>query len=213
MNKVKFMIAFVMAIVAGNAFAQKLTAADVRIDAGKNARVVFSLDAEEKASLVQFTVVLPDGFTVYQKYDEDNDEYKNDAVKGSICFSSPTITLSQDGNELTVVLYKASDETFSDTKGEFLKIGLKAADTVENGQKSATIKDIKVGKPGGISIGDFPNSTFTIGVGEDPIATGISNISIDDPNAQVFNLQGQRVDGKSAKKGVYVVNGKKVAVK
>ena len=41
--------------------------------------------------------------------------------------------------------------------------------------------------------------------------TGINNISVNDPNAEVFNLNGQRV--KNVTKGVYVVNGKKVAVK
>ena len=57
----------------------------------------------------------------------------------------------------------------------------------------------------------FTDSTFTITV-TDP--SGIDAITVDDiENAKVYTVGGQRVDGKTAKKGVYVVNGKKMIIK
>jgi len=53
-----------------------------------------------------------------------------------------------------------------------------------------------------------PTGTFTFTVGE---ATGINSINADDSNAPIYNVAGQRVS--KAQKGVFIQNGKKVAVK
>jgi hypothetical protein len=53
-----------------------------------------------------------------------------------------------------------------------------------------------------------PTGSFTITVGE---ITAINNINADDSNAPIYNVAGQRVS--KAQKGVYIQNGKKVAVK
>lgn len=44
---------------------------------------------------------------------------------------------------------------------------------------------------------------------------GIQNITIDNmpEDAKVYNLNGQRMNAKALKSGVYVVNGKKVVLK
>lgn len=49
----------------------------------------------------------------------------------------------------------------------------------------------------------------------DEVVDGIQNITIDNmpENAKVYNLNGQRVNTKALKSGVYVVNGKKVVLK
>lgn len=51
-------------------------------------------------------------------------------------------------------------------------------------------------------------TTFNLTIGE---GTGINSINADDENAPVYNVAGQRVS--KAQKGVYIQNGKKVAVK
>ena len=46
--------------------------------------------------------------------------------------------------------------------------------------------------------------------------TGIGSVNVDkhnNANNAVYNLQGQRVDGKSLPKGIYIKNGKKFMVK
>lgn len=45
----------------------------------------------------------------------------------------------------------------------------------------------------------------------DVVATGITNVNAEDTKSVVYNLAGQRVD--NAQKGIYILNGKKVAVK
>ena len=49
----------------------------------------------------------------------------------------------------------------------------------------------------------------------DEVVNGIQNITIDNmpEDAKVYNLNGQRVNTKALKSGVYVVNGKKVVLK
>ncbi|MBR3858375.1 MAG: hypothetical protein IKM68_10425, partial [Bacteroidaceae bacterium] len=55
---------------------------------------------------------------------------------------------------------------------------------------------------------DAPTVNFTLKVG-DP--TGINSINAEDSKAPVYNLAGQRVS--KAQQGVFIQNGKKVAVK
>ena len=55
---------------------------------------------------------------------------------------------------------------------------------------------------------DYPVATFTLTVGE---GTGINSINANDSNAPIYNVAGQRVS--KAQKGVFIQNGKKVAVK
>lgn len=46
--------------------------------------------------------------------------------------------------------------------------------------------------------------------------TGVGSVNVDkhnNANNAVYNLQGQRVDGKSLPKGIYIKNGKKFMVK
>ena len=46
--------------------------------------------------------------------------------------------------------------------------------------------------------------------------TGIGSVNVDkhnNANNAVYNLQGQRIDGKSLPKGIYIKNGKKFMVK
>ena len=46
------------------------------------------------------------------------------------------------------------------------------------------------------------------------VATGINAIAVDKlDNAVIYNLQGVRIDKSQAKGGVFIVNGKKTAIK
>ncbi len=48
------------------------------------------------------------------------------------------------------------------------------------------------------------------------VATGITTISADDDafsGANIFTIDGRKLDGKPTKKGVYIVNGRKVVIK
>ena len=56
----------------------------------------------------------------------------------------------------------------------------------------------------------IPASARSIDI--DGETTGISNVSLENPVKEIYNLNGVRVD-KIGQKGIYIINGKKVIVK
>ena len=102
--------------------------------------------------------------------------------------------------------------TFTGNEGPIMSVPLTIADTVEDG-----VYEVKILDPGISSATDpvqniVSSSTepviVTLTVGE---GTGINSINADDVNAPIYNVAGQRVS--KAQKGVFIQNGKKIAVK
>jgi hypothetical protein len=100
--------------------------------------------------------------------------------------------------------------SFVGNDGELIYIPVSVAATVAEQPYTLTISKINCTntefKPTGIA--NPTTTTFVLNVGE---GTGIHSINADDVNAPVYNVAGQRVS--KAQKGVYIQNGKKVAVK
>lgn len=64
-----------------------------------------------------------------------------------------------------------------------------------------------------VSLKEGLTGSVSINVVMIPDATGINALGTDKAEAVIYNLQGVRVDGNHLPKGVYIINGKKVAVK
>ena len=100
---------------------------------------------------------------------------------------------------------------FAGNEGALLKASVTVDGTVlEDGVYEITLNDCGVvaATEGCEDIASSTESTFKVTVGK---GTGIFNINADDENAPVYNIAGQRVS--KAQKGVFIQNGKKVAVK
>lgn len=193
-----FSILFLSALFVCSASAQSaLKANEVTIAPDGTANLVLSIEHNEKLWSVEFFLTLPEGITADMAT----------ATRGSIVPEIFKIDPTEKNGGYLVGLYPSdfSDATFTSESGDIISIPLKAASTAATGDAKVT----------GISYTNLDGDetkvsdvTFAITVGS---TDGINSISLNDPNAEVYNLNGQRV--KSAKKGVYVVNGKKVAVK
>ena len=193
-----FSILFLSALFVCSASAQSaLKANEVTIAPEGTANLVLSIEHSEKLWSVEFFLTLPEGITADMAT----------ATRGSIVPEIFKIDPTEKNGGYLVGLYPSdfSDATFTSESGDIISIPLKAASTAATGDAKVT----------GISYTNLDGDetkvsdvTFAITVGS---TDGINSISLNDPNAEVYNLNGQRV--KSAKKGVYVVNGKKVAVK
>ena len=206
MKKIKFLFVGLIVLVSGTASAQKVTVEDVKITANGTADMDFVIDVPQTPTNSQINFVLPEGIEVAQ---EDGDYLYE---LGSIVAKKNNMDgFDKNGKgEYVFTLLNTKNQPFQSASGTLLTVTLQAGD-VKEGTYQGTITYIEIGDPDGKFAGfDDVKVPFNIVV---TTADGISSISINDPNAQVYNLQGQRVDGKTAKKGVYVVNGKKVAVK
>ena len=207
----KFILVILSVLCVGNMMAQKLTVEDITLEAGNTAELVIGIDAPEAVQAVQFTLVLPEGASV----EMDGEDYIADPLTesdgGIMPKRNSQIQANKKDDGILIVAFNTKGK-FVDAAGDFVTISIEAASDADGKVLSCQLKDIKAGSLASdnsvVSAGEFSDVAFQIGVGVD---TDINSISLDDPNAEIYNLNGQRV--KNVKKGVYVVNGKKVAVK
>ena len=98
---------------------------------------------------------------------------------------------------------------FAGNEGPVMNLFIRIGKDVAEGSYTVRMWDINicVGTQGQVDP-KTTESTFTINVGK---GTGINSINADDANAPIYNVAGQRVS--KAQKGVFIQNGKKIAVK
>jgi hypothetical protein len=143
-----------------------------------------------------FTLVLPEGVSLVPK----GKKYKTvegDATEG-MTFSAQANTA---GTQYSIAVY---DGEFDETAGHTI-VYLPLQGTVTG---TAVVSNINFADEVGTSIYRYPeNSTVEI-----DLATAINSISAEQTKSgAIYNMAGQRVS--KANKGIYVVDGKKVAVK
>ena len=201
MNKIKLFFVGMAALVCGNVMAQKITAQNVTIAPGATADLAFSIESNSPAALAEFELALPEGLSVDQKnYDEG--AIWNDGHGASVK------TKKKSGNTYVLVMSQDGEE-FTEASGLLITLKLSAAADMAQGEYQIKMEKINLTSLDAKQMNTVEEDVIKVTVA-DP--TGISSLSIDDPNAEVYNLNGQRVNGQTAKKGVYVMKGKKVSV-
>jgi len=109
-----------------------------------------------------------------------------------------------ESGEMVFTAFKGND-------GALLKCPISVSADVEDGVYELQLQEVLVGEPDGLivrNIASEETAIIKVTVGD---GTGINSINADDVNAPVYNVAGQRVS--KTQKGVYIQNGKKVAVK
>jgi hypothetical protein len=149
------------------------------------------------------------GVSIAQVYNEDDEMYVND-VTSPRAKSAHAIELPQHPLypwAYTLAVSTTGTATFKTSTNVIAEIGLIFAETCPNGEYEITLKPSAA--QGTTSLPVAPEEfkvKLTVQGG-----TGINSINANNSNAPVYNLAGQRVS--KAQKGVYIQNGKKVAVK
>jgi len=162
-----------------------------------NIDVTFAGNDEYKAASASCTLIVND-YRTTPELSFDQEEYTANMREGNT-FSGATLY-----NELEVapLSYTSSNEEVAEVAANGVVI------LRSTGETTITVwfagdKNFKAA-----------SASYTLKV-VDEVVNGIQNITIDNvpEDAKVYNLNGQRVNTKALKSGVYVVNGKKVVLK
>ena len=199
----------------------QLSATDVEIaNPGERGELSVSLTSPEALANANFRVYLPEGITIPKEYDEDLEEdvYVVSASTDLLKKGHTKQVFVTDDGAMGISIYNVNGGTFKAASGELIRITLEAASDVKVGEYEAKITDIDMDneaanlmQSNGWSSKTWADIPFTIKVGTE---TGINEIeAAEDWNGPVYDLNGRKINGKPAQKGVYIKNGKKVVVK
>ncbi|MBR6142047.1 MAG: hypothetical protein IKQ37_09860 [Bacteroidaceae bacterium] len=184
---------------------------DVKTD-GTVSTLVFKLALSDAAKTGKTPVqtasvkfVLPEGVAA-RWYDPDEDDYLDQVTYDMAKNSHQKMFVQGEQNPQSYVLAIMGTATLKSTTDVFATVGLKVVGEIAKGDYEISVTPDY--SSGGVSV--FPQEPFTVQLTVDG-GTGINSINADDVNAPIYNIAGQRVS--KAQKGVYIQNGKKVAVK
>ena len=210
----KIYMTMVALLCSAAAMAQMTLSADkVIAEAGQTAYLEIKFTEAEAGVITAAAcwVTLPDGFSIAQVYDDDEEDYVDDieypAAKKGHDTRMIKVTEEKAGNNNTYQFSAASNkDAFKTSTDVMFKIGVAVPEGTAKGNYPVAIT--KVNFSDAASVASYQDDFSTeIEVG----GTGINSIHAADSKAPVYNLSGQRVS--KAQQGVFIQNGKKVAVK
>lgn len=197
--------AFLM-ILCENLSAQNLTAKNISANANSTADLEIDLNVTTIPSTVAFTIDgLPEGISVAS--DEDGIIY----TAGSLMRRSNSVSKAEGRNTYVV----AGTVAMKGAKGSLITLELTIGD-VKTGVYTCTLTKVSAATPDGLELPEsvkhyLTGSSFTISVTN---PTAIKNVTVDKSakKAGIYTIAGQKLN-KITESGVYIVDGKKVAVK
>ena len=232
----QFYMTLVAMLCGAAAMAQEnvLYVEDLTVEQGATVNVPICLKNDAKIVSIAYKFdTLPAGFTVASKKEdlsfneerldietaraaadddpadpsEAADLYEFSVKKGTVTFTPGITGYRNDADEWVAVCFLGNE-------GELVYHPLTVAEdcalTGEGEPYTVKLKNISMGDDAYETGNPCTSKTAEFKVTVTP-ATGIIKINADDPNAPVYNVAGQRVS--KAQKGIFIQNGKKVAVK
>ena len=204
----KFYMTMVAMLCGVAAMAQnELYADEVAIEKGETkANLEIKMRNEVEVTAFSFRLGLPEGVTMalnnkgkkYVTVDEDRMEAHTAVLK-----------VAADGADM-ISVYDADKAPFYGNDGTVVTVPLAITDEVAANDVTLTMKvyNISIATPAGVSLDTTEAFDVNLKIGA---GTGINGINAADSKAPIYNVAGQRVS--KAQKGVFIQNGKKVAVK
>ena len=185
--------------------------------------VTVGLKLESAACAASFRIAGPAGTalathkeTVFNEEtfeDEEVDVYTN--VLNSAYIQDHTATIqpveepeAAAAGFVQVAVTSLTKKVFKGLENDLITLTLKGDGTAEPGEYKITLNHISFSSSAGVSLPAVESVEIPLTIKK---GTGINSINADDVNAPIYNVAGQRVS--KAQKGVYIQNGKKVAVK
>lgn len=222
MKKFYMTIVAMLCGVAASAQTCTISAEDIEATAGgETAYLEVLLNESEPGALVTgtgFVITLPDGVAAATYYDEDEEANVLDVSYPNAKKAHVTQFIPQsDGVSYAVGIGAAGSTAssyFKTSTNVLIKVGLAVPAQFKNGEYSIKFTKIGFSAPdpngGQYAVSVYPQDDFTVKLTVKG-GTGINSINAADSKAPVYNMAGQRVS--KTQKGVYIQNGKKVAVK
>ena len=214
----KFYMTLVAMLCGVAAFAQNtLTAEPIKVETGTtSANLVIGLTNADPICAFSFRLALPEGVKTkaarYMSVNEDRidmewvKEFTEDEEAGALDGAYDLkIQNASDGNKM-YSLYPNETVAFLGNEGDILTIPL-TFEGLTDGVYDIKLYEISISTTAGVSVAETKEVVTTLTVG----TVGINSINADDVNAPIYNVAGQRVS--KAQKGIFIQNGKKIAVK
>lgn len=181
----------------------RMFAGNIQMSPGETKQLTVSLDNTGDYCSFQFDLILPEGITV--PYDEENEMYMADIVPGRFTKTHSLGSNLLKSNRFRVIVYSIANKSIKGTSGAVVNITLKADDKLAIGDYTLKLENITLADAAENEY--YPSdSESTVNV----ITTGIKPILMDGSSDKIYDLQGRRVN--TVKKGIYIVNGKKLIV-
>ena len=228
----KFYMTLVAMLCGAAAMAQEnvLYVEDLTVEQGATINVPIGLKNDAKIVSIAYKFdTLPAGFTVASKkedlsFNEERldletariaaestagaaDLYEFSVKKGTVTFTPGITGYRNDADEWVAVCFLGNEGALVYHP---LTVAEDCALTGEGEPYTVKLKNISMANDAYEAGNPCTSKTAEFKVTVTP-ATGIIKINADDPNAPVYNVAGQRVS--KAQKGIFIQNGKKVAVK
>ena len=206
MKTIKYLFLSFGLLFSGQALAQNLSIADAEVGVDANtATIVLNLENTTELASWQARFELPEGFSFKKKNVElSTDVYPVDDDEDLI----HTVKVQSSENVYTLIVDASPVTKLSKNAGQIATINITVPDAF-TGSADIRVFEIHLSDTKAVDTA-VPDTSFKI---KRATATAINGISLDDPNAEVYTVGGKRVKNVNLKKGVYVVNGKKVVVK
>lgn len=181
----------------------RMFAGNIQMSPGETKQLTVSLDNTGDYCSFQFDLILPEGITV--PYDEENEMYMADIVPGRFTKTHSLGSNLLKSNRFRVIVYSIANKSIKGTSGAVVNITLKADDKLAIGDYTLKLENITLADIGENEY--YPSdSESTVNV----VTTGIKSVLMDGSSDKIYDLQGRRVN--TVKKGIYIVNGKKLIV-
>jgi hypothetical protein len=203
----KFLLSIVALMATYTVSAQfSVDPANLKIAAGEEQEVVISLTTEVEVTAYEMWLKCPEGIELVTRLNEDDETEFCVDFEGNRHKSSHSIVSGEKAGEKGLYLISVTSNKnalLRETEGPVLRVKFKATADAEGAIK---ILDSFAGTPEGVKY-PFEDKDFITVNGD-----AINSISAEQTKSGViYNMAGQRVS--KATKGIFIVDGKKVAVK
>ena len=211
---------FVLMLCIGQALTIKAQNTDVSgiknvvyitpFSAQSGTQATLSINMKNTAAIrgFQFDLYLPEGVTIGK------------SAKGKIlCSLNPARLPEDDAHTIMVaeqengtfrfLVNSMDDETFTGNDGEVISVTINLAETMADGDYPILLENIKLSESDISKYYTTESVLSTLTVVND--VTGIQSVSANKATKSIYNLAGQKM--KNTRKGVNIVDGKKVLVK
>ena len=179
---------------------------DIKVDAGEeSAEIEIFMMNEVDVTACSFRLYFPDG--VYMPYDGEDYEDEVSIDKTRAKKHQAIMQKSEDGGDM-ISIYHSKNAVISGNDGLLVTVPFVISPNVQEGTYTIRVTNCSMATPDKVSLEIPTEFDVTLQIGE---GTGINGINANDSKAPIYNVAGQRVS--KAQKGVFIQNGKKVAVK
>lgn len=190
----------------------------IEVAQGGDAEITIGASTEGYIAALAFRIGMPAGCLLKTHYelvfDEETEEEVETLVYDYVINGNRgqghSATIQEAESEqgfMQVSIFSNPVKIFKGKEGDIITLSFQCPEDAATGDYEIVIKDVAGSTSKGVRV-PFDAVTIPMTVTK---GTGISSINAEDVKAPVYNLAGQRVS--KAQKGVFIQNGKKVAVK